>query len=184
MADDTEREDYIYVLDYLPEGHTEDRVSDEPVAQGVGTEHFTLLEVVPRRDADITIGDTVYVGGGDRDVVERVKKRIDYDGLTQGSKSELEYAVKEIIDRNEERFVDFFNDAGSVTIRLHQLDLLPGVGEKIRNSILDERKYEEFTGFEDLEERISGLHNPDDIVGERILEEIRDEDLKYKLFVR
>lgn len=184
MPDDTEREEHIYVLDYLPEGHTEDRVSDEPVAEGVGTKHFTLLEVVPREDAEINIGDYVYVGGGDRDEVQRVKKRIDYEGLTQGARSELEYAVKDIIESSEERFVDFFNNAQSVTIRLHQLDLLPGVGEKIRNSILDERKYEEFESFDDLEERISGLHNPDEILAERILEEIRDEDLKYKLFVR
>ncbi|MDY6780242.1 MAG: DUF655 domain-containing protein [Halobacteria archaeon] len=181
---DDGREEYIYVLDYLPGGHSEDRVSDEPIIQGVGKKNFTLLEVVAREDADANIGEFVYVGSGDRDQVERVKKRLDYDELTEGAKKELEYGVKEIVEEEEDRFVDFFNDAGSVTIRMHQLDLLPGVGKTIRNSILDERKYDPFESFDDLEEKISGLHNPKEILVERIIEEIRDVDVKYKIFAR
>ena len=37
--------------------------------------------------------------------------------------------------------------------------------------------------LEDLEERISGLHNPREVLVERIMEELRDDDLKYKTFV-
>lgn len=183
-ASDADREDHIYVLDHLPGGHAEDRVSDEAIAQGVGVDNFTLLEVIPKEDASITIGDTVYVGEGDRDVIERVKSRIDHDELTGGAENELEYAVEAIIDAEEERFLEFFNEAGSVTIRMHQLDLLPGVGEKIRNTILDERKYEPFESLEDLEERVSGFHNPSDVLVERIMDEIRDRDVKYKIFAR
>lgn len=184
MSDDTEREEYVYVLDYLPQGHADDRVQNEPVVQGVGEDNFTLLELVARDDASIKVGDRVYVGEGKREEIERVKKRLDYEEITQNARSELEYAVRDIIEDNEERFINFFNDAQSVTIRMHQLDLLPGVGKKIRNSILDERKYEPFESFEDLEDRISGLHNPKDILVERIVNEIRDEDLKYRTFAR
>lgn len=184
MSEDEDREEYIYVLEYLPGGKTEDRASDEDLVQGLGTENFTLLEVVPRDDADVTIGDTLYVGSGDREKVERVKRRIDHDNLTQGARKELDYAVADIVEEHEDRFVDFFNNAGSVTIRMHQLDLLPGVGEKIRNNILEERKYNEFESFEELEEEISGLHSPEEILVDRILQEVRDEDVKYKLFVR
>ena len=181
---DSDREEYVYVLDYMPSGRSSDRSSDEPLAQGLGVDGFTLLEVVPRTDADVTIGDRVYVGDGDRERVERVKQRIDYGDLTEGSKTELDYAVEDIVEEQEEEFVGFFNEAGSVTIRMHQLDLLPGVGEKIRNTIIDERKYEEFESYEDLEERVSGFHDPKGVIVERILQEIRDEDVKYKLFVR
>jgi len=184
MSEDEDREEYIYVLEYLPGGKTQDRASDEDLVQGLGTENFTLLEVIPRDDADVNIGDTLYVGTGDRERVERVKRRIDHDDLTQGARKELDYAIADIIEDNEGRFVEFFNNAGSVTIRMHQLDLLPGVGEKIRNNILEERKYNEFGSLEELEEEIDGLHSPDDILADRILQEIRDKDVKYKLFVR
>jgi len=181
---DSDREEYVYVLDYMPSGRSSDRASDEPLIQGLGTDGFTLLEVVPRTDADVTIGDRVYVGDEERERVERVKQRIDYDDLTEGSKTELDYAVEDIVEQQEERFVEFFKEAGSVTIRMHQLDLLPGVGEKIRNTIIEERKYEDFETYEDLEEHISGFHDPAGVLVERILQEVRDEDVKYKLFVR
>jgi len=184
MSEDEDREEYVYVLEYLPGGRSEDRASDEDLIQGLGTENFTLLEIIPRDDADITIGDHVYVGDEDRDRVERVKRRIDYDDLTQGARKELDYAVEDIIEENEERFIEFFNEAGSVTIRMHQLDLLPGVGEKIRNTILDERKYDPFEGLNDLEDRVDGLHSAEETLADRIIQEIRGEDVKYQLFVR
>jgi putative nucleotide binding protein len=63
------------------------------------------------------------------------------------------------------------------------LNLLPGIGKKLRNNILDARKRGPFESFEDLEERVSGLHRPKEVLVERILEELRDDDLKYKTFV-
>jgi putative nucleotide binding protein len=168
----------------MPTGRSEDRASDEPLAQGLGGDGFTLLEILPKSDADVTIGDRLYVGDDDRERVERVKSRIDYTDLSQGAQMELEYAVEDIVEEDQERFLEFFNEAGSVTIRMHQLDLLPGVGEKIRNTILDERKYDEFESYEDLEERVSGFHDPAGVLVDRIIQEIQGEDVKYKLFVR
>ncbi len=182
--EDSEREEYVYVLEYLPDGHSEDRVDDDTLIQGIGTRNFTLLEVLPKEDAHVKIADYVYVGDGDREVADRVKQRIEFDDLTQGARKELEYAVEDILHDDERRFVDFFNDADSVTIRLHQLDLLPGVGEKIRNALIEEREFERFDSYDDLEERVDGLHNPDEILQERIVDELKDEDVKYKLFVR
>ncbi|MFB6297765.1 MAG: DUF655 domain-containing protein, partial [Salinirussus sp.] len=79
---------------------------------------------------------------------------------------------------------DFYNEAQPITLRLHQLNLLPGIGKKLRNSILDERKRRPFGSFDDLESRISGLHDPEGVLVERIIEEIREEDLKYRIFAR
>jgi putative nucleotide binding protein len=80
--------------------------------------------------------------------------------------------------------VDFYNEAQPITLRLHQLNLLPGIGKKLRNDVLDQRKRKPFESFEEIEERISGLHNPEEVLVERILEELHEEDLKYRLFVR
>jgi len=181
---DSDREEYVYVLDYMPTGRSEDRASDEPLAQGLGVDGFTLLEIIPKEDADVTIGDRLYVGDDDRERVERVKRRIDYTGLTKGSQTELDYAVEDIVEDDEDRFVEFFNEAGSVTIRMHQLDLLPGVGEKIRNTVIEERKYEPFEGYDDLEERVGGFHDPEGVLVDRITQEIHGDDVKYQLFVR
>jgi putative nucleotide binding protein len=49
--------------------------------------------------------------------------------------------------------------------------------------VLDERKRAPFESFEELEERIAGLHDPKGVLVDRILEELRDEDLKYRTFV-
>ena len=64
------------------------------------------------------------------------------------------------------------------------MNLLPGIGKKLRNTILDERKRKPFESFEDLHERVSGLHNPKEVLVDRIQEELRDDDLKYRIFVR
>ena len=109
---------------------------------------------------------------------------VDYDDLPGGAQSELEYVVEDLVDEEAGRFVDFYNDAQPITLRLHQLNLLPGIGKKLRNAILDERKREPFESFADLEDRVDGLHNPREVIVERIMEEIREDDLKYRTFAR
>jgi putative nucleotide binding protein len=108
---------------------------------------------------------------------------VEFDALSNAARSELDYAIEATIDRDEGRFVGFYNDAQPITLRLHQLNLLPGIGKKLRNSVLDERKRKPFESFDDLEERVAGLHRPKEILIERIREELRDEDLKYRIFV-
>ncbi|MFB6105786.1 MAG: DUF655 domain-containing protein [Halobacteriaceae archaeon] len=175
------------VLDYLPRGRSDDdrpRYRRSPVALALGTERFDLYELRLEDDADVGISDTVVLGGADPTPGVEETSRIDYDDLTGGARSELEYAVEEIVDADEGRFVDFYNDAQPITLRLHQLNLLPGIGKKLRNNILDARKRKPFADFADLTERVSGLHHPKEVLVERIIEEIQDEDLKYRTFVR
>jgi putative nucleotide binding protein len=170
------------VLDYLPRGRSDDdrpQYKKQPVAYALDEEAFTLSELVLEGDADVSIGDRIT-----EETAGIVSKRpAGYDDLSGGAQSELEYAVDEIVERDEQRFVDFYNEAQPITLRLHQLNLLPGIGKKLRNNVLDERKRGPFSSFEDLEARISGLHNPREVLVERIIEEIRDDDLKYRTFV-
>ena len=182
--DDTAGEPTAVVLDVLPHGRTEDdrpQYQKEPLAYAVDAEDFELYELVLADGADVSIGDAVDVTG--RETFQRVN-RIEYDDLPSGASAELEYAIEEMVEADEQRFVDFYNDAQPITLRLHQLNLLPGIGKKLRNNILDERKRAPFESFADIEERISGLHNPKEVLVERIIEELREDDLKYRIFAR
>jgi putative nucleotide binding protein len=175
------------VLDVLPHGRVDDdrpRYKKSPLAYALGEEDFRLVELRLTDDADVSIGDRVVLAPAEeRDTVAEIRD-IEFTALSNTGLSEVEYVVDEILTEHESRFVDFYNDAQPITIRLHQLNLLPGIGKKLRNNILDERKRGPFESFVDLEERVSGLHNPKDILAERIMSELRDDDLKYKAFVR
>lgn len=170
------------VLDYLPHGRADDtrpQYEKPPLALALGEANFRLVELVVDRDGEVSIGDQLPEND---DAIER-QRDIEYDELTGGARSELEYAVEEIVDHYEKRFVDLYNDAQPITLRLHQLNLLPGIGKKLRNAILDERKRGPFEDFAAVDERVNGLHDPKEVLVERILEELRDEDLKYRIFV-
>jgi putative nucleotide binding protein len=170
------------VLDYLPHGRADDdrpRSQKPPLAYALGVENFRLYECVLEADADVSFGDRIDVHGDDVVTVSRVS----FEDLSGGARSELEYAVEEIVDEDERRFADHYNEAQPITLRLHQLNLLPGIGKKLRDTILEERKRRPFESFEDLDERVAGLHDPRQIVIDRVLEELREDDLKYRSFV-
>jgi putative nucleotide binding protein len=173
----------VVLLDFLPHGKSEDdrpQYQKQPLAYAMGVEDFRLYEIVVADDAGVNIGDRL---GIESDAFDRVQE-VEYEDLTGGAQSEVDYAVEDVVDDEEQRFVDFYNDAQPITLRLHQLNLLPGIGKKLRNTILDERKRKPFASFDDIESRVSGLHNPSEVLVERILEELREEDLKYRTFVR
>ncbi|WP_338729253.1 DUF655 domain-containing protein [Haladaptatus sp. DJG-WS-42] len=173
------------ILDYLPHGKSgDDRPSYQKpaIAYALTEATFDLVECTLTEGADLNIGDRVTIKPQDEQV-ESVT-HVEYDDLTGASRAELEYVVRDIVENNEQRFVDFYNDAQPISLRLHQLNLLPGIGKKLRNNILEQRKRGPFESFEELEERVKGLHKPKEVLVERILEELHDDDLKYKAFVR
>ena len=173
------------VLDYLPHGRADDdrpQYQKPPVAYALGESDFLLFELELESDAAVGIDDRVGIDPPGEDVA-RVRE-IEFEDLSSGAQSELEYAVENVVSTHEQRFVDFYNEAQPITLRLHQLNLLPGIGKKLRDNILDQRKRKPFETFEELEDRVSGLHDPKGVLVDRILEELREEDLKYQLFVR
>jgi putative nucleotide binding protein len=173
------------LLDFMPRGRPEDdrpQYQKSPVAFALGESDFRLVEIALDDDAHVNIGDRVQIdppGENVKDVTD-----IDYEDLSSTAQSEVEYAVDAIIDADEGRFVDFYNDAQPITTRLHVLNLLPGIGKKLRNNVLDARKRKPFESFEEIEDRVSGLHDPRAVLVERILEELQKEDLKYRIFAR
>lgn len=184
-----EREEWAWVLDYLPYGHPDDaRPSYQkgPTSLGIGEKNLALIEMVPRQGATLQIQQRVYVGDDEalRTLVDHVKRRIGYNELTQAAKSELTAVLESVIQAQEARFVDIFNSSYPLTTRLHMLCLLPGVGQKMMQAILDERAKKPFAGFGELSERVKGLYNPARIVAKRIEEEITDPNVKYRLYTR
>jgi putative nucleotide binding protein len=174
------KDEYVKVLDFLEHGKNDER--EERVAQTIGTEHYTLLEVVMRDDVRPKGGEELYIGEGDREKVEFIKDRIKYSDLTGNAKNELKYVLDAMIKENEDEFVEFFNEATPVTPRRHAFELLPGIGNKHMQKLLDEREEDEFESFEDINDRVPSMPDVQETIRKRIVQEIKGEDIKTRLF--
>jgi len=180
-------EDYVYVLDYLPKGRGDvPSFKRQPLVYGIGENQFTLLELIPKKDATFTIGERIYVGKDPdkRNKISKIKGRINYEGLTSTAHGEMPYVINDVVHQLEERFVKFFNEASAISTRFHVLELLPGLGKKLMHEILDERKKQPFKSFKEMQERIDFLRSPDKLISKRIELELTDPDQKYRIFVR
>ncbi|WP_435092838.1 DUF655 domain-containing protein [Halorubrum sp. N11] len=180
-APDADDGPVVVLLDVLPNGRPDDDrppYRKSPVAYGLGTKAFRLYELALDEEADVSVSDRIALDGP---TVGRYHE-VSFDDVTRNAAAEMEYAVEAIVEGDEERFVDFYNEAGPITLRLHQLNLLPGIGKQLRNKVLDERKRGPFESFEEVSERVGGLHRPREVLIERIVEEVRKEDLKYRRF--
>lgn len=180
-------EEYARVLDFLPKGRPDDpQRRTDPVAYAVGEEDFVLLEIAPTDDAQFLVGDRIYVGRDEekREGVDRIQGRVEYEEMTHAAQSELPYVLEEIVEDQEERFLEFYNVAGSITTRMHALELIPGLGKKLMRAIIDERKDGDFDSFEEMEDRVDSLHSPDELIAHRIEAELTDPTQKYYVFAR
>lgn len=173
------------VLDVLLKGHPDDPrppFKREPIVQAMGLEQFKLLELVPKQGVQIDLYDKVYIGDAERDKVERVKRRIGYEELTQTAKGELPFIIEKVVKDREQDFVAFFNKAISITPKLHMLHLLPGIGKKLMWEILESRNKKPFENFADISARIKAIPHPEKMIQARIIEELQDKETKYHVF--
>ncbi|MDO8427681.1 MAG: DUF655 domain-containing protein [Candidatus Diapherotrites archaeon] len=175
-------EENAYVLDYLAKGKSSD-YRESPLAQVLGTSFFTLLEVVPK--AELKAMQKVYIGKEKREEVSLIKRRIAYKELTSNATAELQNAIEKIVEENKDTFLQFYNISHSISLRMHQIELLPGFGKKHVLDLLDEREKKEFQSFEEIQERVKGIPDPLKAIVKRIVQELEsEEDLKYYLFTR
>ena len=147
------KEEKAIVLDFLPNGYPFDQrpmYRKNPIAQAIGLEHFTLLELVPKKGIFLQPHEEVYIGEGKREKIHHIIGKLPFEKLTSTARSELGFIIKELVDKNEKKFVDFFNNAQPLTTRMHQLELLPGLGKKHMWEILEVRKTKPFESFEDI----------------------------------
>jgi putative nucleotide binding protein len=179
------KEENAIVLDFLPHGYPFDNTPSfkkTAIVQALGKEHMSLLEAVPKKDINLQIHEEVYIGEGKRDKVHHVNGKLDPNKLTATARAELELVVKEIVTKNEAKFVDFFNKAQPLTTRMHILELLPGLGKKHMWEIVEERRIEPFKSFDDLKKRVKLLPEPGKIIVKRIVSEILGLE-KYNILI-
>jgi len=174
------KDENAVVLDFLSKGRAAGK--SEPLAQVLGMNYFGLLEVVIKPGTAVKTGDKIYIGEGERKEVERIKRRIAANELTTMAKSELQFVVEKIVKENEAKYVEFFSKAQPLSTRVNQLELLPGIGKKHMWDIIEERKKGPFKSFEDLKSRVKLLPDPVGMIVKRILQEIENENERYRLF--
>ena len=175
-----EKEETAMVLDYLPNGYPLERKM-MPIAQAVGEKNLILLELVPRRGMSVETGEQVYIGEGKRDKIYYILGRLQREKLTEAAKEQLEKFIEKVVKEREAEFVEFFNKAEAVNKRVHQLELLPGLGKKYTKEILAQREIKKFESFEDLKKRIPNLPFPEKTVEKRIFQELAEFE-RYNLF--
>jgi len=179
------KEDTAIVLDFLPNGYPHDtRPSHRktPVVQAVGKSHFLLLELVPKKEIFLQPYEEVYIGEGKRDKIHHILGRLPVDKLTATAKAELEFVLAELVKKNESRFVEFFNKAQPLTMRMHSLELIPGFGKKHMWEVLERRQEKPFTTFADMRERVKLMPDPEKAIVRRIVNELSGQE-KHRLFV-
>lgn len=171
-------EEYGYVIDYIPYSTK----YEKPLLYLVGEKNFTLLETTAKEGKPVQLFQRVFVGKGEREVVDKIKRRVRYDDLSPAAKENLLEALKRIVKDREKFFVEFINKAPAISTRVHSLSLLPGVGKKTLESILKEREKKPFESFKDIKERVENWADPVLSIAMKIEEELKGET-KYRFFV-
>lgn len=175
------KEEYAIVLDVVLSG--QNSFKDNETVQAIGTNNFTLLELVPKQGVILKSGDKVYIGEGKRDEIQYIKRSLFFDKLSASGKSELLFIITDIVNSKEEYYVNFFNNAGPITIRKHSLELVSGIGKKHLTELLEERHVKPFESFEDIKQRCPYLPDPAKAIAQRILNEFDGKD-EFKFFLR
>src|SRR3989338_333287 len=127
------KEEWAIVLDFLPNGYPFDDTPSykkNSIVQAIGKQHLVLLEFVPKKGMAVQPQEEVYIGDGKRDKIHHIIGKLSTDKLTGTAASLLPDILKQLVEANEQRFIEFFNKAQPLTTRMHQFELLPGVGKK------------------------------------------------------
>ncbi len=176
-------EEYAHVLDFTPRGKSITvRGREGVIIQAIGEERLTLLELLGVQNANVDIGERLYIGREGRDKVASVLGRLEYNDISQSAKNELPTIAEKIVAANDKRFIDYINMSQPITPRIHALELIPGIGKTYMMTIIKERDKKKFESFADLQARV-GLRDPAKLVAKRIIEEIMGQ-ARMNLFVR
>lgn len=180
-----EKEEKAIILDFLPNGYSLDNRPPHlrgPIAQALGKKHFVLLELVSKKGIHLQPHEEVYIGEGKRDKIHHIVGRLQLEKLTATARSELDYIIQETVKTDEAKFIGFFNNAQPLSTRMHQLELLPGLGKKHMWEIIEKRKEKPFKDFNDLKTRVKLMPDPEKMIIKRITKELQGEE-KHRIFV-
>ena len=185
MEQQRTREEYVTVLDFLPNGYpfdTRPGYMKTPIVQAIGKIHFVLLELVPKKDVTLQPYEEVYIGEGKRDKIHHINGRLPAGKLTATAQAELGFVIANIVKANEQRFINFFNTAQPLSTRMHSLELLPGMGKKRMWELVEARDQKLFESFKEMRSRLKLMPDPEKAIEKRIILEI-SEPQKHYLFV-
>ncbi len=175
------KEEYAIILEFLPNGYPLEG-KPIPIAQAIGEKNFILLELIPRRGVTLEPGERVYIGPEKRDKIYYIKGRLKREKLTEMAKENLEEFIKKAVGENEKKFVDFYNKAEAINKRVHQIELLPGMGKKHMQEIIKEREKKPFETFEEMKDRIPNIPDPKKAIEKRIFKELTEIE-RHNLFI-
>ncbi|MBT7148740.1 DUF655 domain-containing protein, partial [Candidatus Woesearchaeota archaeon] len=94
------KEEKAIVLDFLQYGYPSDTRPAHiktAIVQAIGTEHFSILELVPKKGIFLQPNQEVYMGEGKRDDIHHISGRINFFKLTQTAKLNLEETLKNLV---------------------------------------------------------------------------------------
>ena len=176
-------EEYAYVLDYTSKARSKTvRGREGIIITAVGEERLTLLEILGSENSIFEIGEKIYIGKEGRTKVQSVLGKLDYENISSTAQNEVTSVVESIVKNNEQRFVDYVNNAQPLTPRKHSLELIPGIGKTYLKLILEQISRNKFSDYQDMEER-AGLKDTVHHITKRIMEEITGET-QFHLFVK
>ncbi len=176
-------EEYAYVLDYISRGKSRTvRGRDGIIVTALGEDRLTLLEILGVPNSTFDVGERIYIGKEGRTKVLSVLGKMSYESISINAQNELDTTVENIVTENEQRFIEYLNNAQPLTPRIHALELIPGIGKTYMKIMLEERDKKKFENFEDLQKRV-GLKDPKKQISKRIMEEITGET-RMNFFVK
>jgi putative nucleotide binding protein len=108
---------------------------------------------------------------------------LDREKLTEAAKNQLQEVIAKKVEEQESKFVKFFNESLAINKRIHQIELLPGLGKKHMQEILKQREEKEFESFNEMKERVQNLPDPEKAIEKRIFQELVNIE-RYNLFTQ
>ncbi len=176
-------EEHAYVLDFTPRGKsTAVRGREGVIVTAIGEDRLTLLEILGVENSTFEAGEKIYIGKEGRTKVMSVLGKMEYEKISPTAQTELPAVVESIVTANEEKFVEYLNNARPLTPRIHALELIPGIGKTYMKTMLEEREKQKFTSYEDLQQRV-GFKEPIKHISDRIIDEITGQS-RMNLFVK
>ena len=171
----------VFILDFYPQGKSLSRkYADDfnPLAVVISADRFQFFDIILKRGTNVSVGELMNISSSSKNVFKI--KKISFNQLSDSAVDSLPEIVREIVKTSEKRFIRFLNHARPLTSQMHQLQLIPGIGNKRLWQILEARKKTLFESFKDVKER-TGISDPILAFTNRIINEIQNEE-KYFLF--
>ncbi len=171
------------VIDFYPQGKSLSRRPSEdynPQAVVVTVDSFQFFDIFLIVGLKLSIKDSLMLNTKNRNILRL--NQIRYSQLSHSALEVLPSIINQIVDTFESRYVSFLNQAHPLTTQMHQLQLLPGIGQKRMWAILEARKKASFTSFIDFTRR-TGISDPMSLFSSRILMELESSQ-KYFLFTK